>query len=264
MSIRGTGAAIAVAYFNKYGRPGSWLRYGQFRPMPSGLYTPAALSGGHIDCSAFATLVYKEAGAPDPNGRGYDGYGYTGTLAAYGTRVSGPPQALDLAFYGGPYPYGHVAVCINAEEVVSFGHTPIERYPIRYREDFVGIWRYHIPEPEPVRKHYLELLPWPAGGRGPKVNGPWVDTRDIPDAQKWPAVRRLAARMKAEGLLVALRTKGDRAWILHYAPATYGNRLRWGPWDALDLAEGAREIIEPRSGPLRLFIGASNTHYPMV
>ena len=34
------------------------------RPMPSSLLGPAPI---YIDCSAFATLCYKEAGAPDPN-----------------------------------------------------------------------------------------------------------------------------------------------------------------------------------------------------
>jgi hypothetical protein len=32
------------------------------------------------DCSGFVTMMAKWGGAPDPNGRGYDGYGFTGTL----------------------------------------------------------------------------------------------------------------------------------------------------------------------------------------
>jgi hypothetical protein len=34
----------------------------------------------HTDCSGFVTLCYKWAGARDPNGNGYNGAGYTGTL----------------------------------------------------------------------------------------------------------------------------------------------------------------------------------------
>jgi cell wall-associated NlpC family hydrolase len=52
-----------------------------------------------LDCSEFVTLVYKAAGVVDPNGRGYNGTGYTGTLVANGTRTSNP-QPGDLVFYG--------------------------------------------------------------------------------------------------------------------------------------------------------------------
>ena len=54
------------------------IHYGQLRPI-DGLATPHKLPLA-TDCSGFVTLCYKWAGAPDPNGRGYDGYGYTGTL----------------------------------------------------------------------------------------------------------------------------------------------------------------------------------------
>ena len=32
------------------------------------------------DCSGFVTMMAKWGGAPDPNGLGYNGYGFTGTL----------------------------------------------------------------------------------------------------------------------------------------------------------------------------------------
>lgn len=32
------------------------------------------------DCSGFVTMMAKWGGAPDPNGSGYNGYGFTGTL----------------------------------------------------------------------------------------------------------------------------------------------------------------------------------------
>ena len=35
------------------------------------------------DCSGFATLCYRMAGLPDPNGLGYKELGYTGTLLQY-------------------------------------------------------------------------------------------------------------------------------------------------------------------------------------
>lgn len=35
------------------------------------------------DCSGFVTMCAKAAGAPDPNGLGYDGQGYTGDLLSH-------------------------------------------------------------------------------------------------------------------------------------------------------------------------------------
>lgn len=117
--------------------------YRQVRPMVGGLFDVS--NRNRLDCSSTVTLIYKEAKAPDPNGRDYDGQGYTGTLWPRGTFLTGAkPMAGDLSFYGwqdGGIP-SHVAICISDTEVVSFGHTPIERYPIRYRSDFRGIKRY--------------------------------------------------------------------------------------------------------------------------
>jgi hypothetical protein len=65
------------------------------------------------DCSSFVTLCYNWGGALDPNGRGYDGYGYTGTLLDYMKKI---PQALvkpgDLVVYGS-YPGEHVCGVIE-------------------------------------------------------------------------------------------------------------------------------------------------------
>lgn len=263
--VRARGAQIAVAYYEEHGRPGSWMRYGMYRPMPDGLYSDEALAGGRIDCSTFATLVFKAAGAPDPNGRAYSGEGWTGTLWNNGAAATGAPRALDLALYGDVYATsGHVAVVINADEVISFGHTPIERYPIKYRSDFKGIRRYEVVEPEPLR-YWLEELPWPAGGHGPKVNGPWLDERDIADKKKWPAVRRLADRMNAAGKLAQLVTRGNRAWILEYLPGTYGQTVRYGSWSSEDDWRAARPVLEKRLGRrLRPYVGRANTYYPVI
>jgi cell wall-associated NlpC family hydrolase len=72
-----------------------------------------------VDCSGFATLCYKAAGLPDPNGLGYKPLGNTTTLEAHG-RATNNPQPGDLAFWSGA---AHVAVYIGNGKVISMG-TP--------------------------------------------------------------------------------------------------------------------------------------------
>lgn len=87
------------------------------------------------DCSSFSTWCYWGAGVSDPNGLGYNGWGYTGTLAQHGSRTTNP-QPGDLAFYG-RYPYTHVVVYIGNGRCISHGS---ERGPVLsnvyYRSDF--------------------------------------------------------------------------------------------------------------------------------
>jgi hypothetical protein len=117
--------------------------YHQARPMAPSLKDPAAFH--RTDCSAFATLCYKGAGAPDPNGLDYDGQGYTGTMWPRGHAVDDPAPG-DLAFYGEqpkqPGVPGHVAVYIGAGEVISFGCTPISLRNLHYRADYRGCRSY--------------------------------------------------------------------------------------------------------------------------
>lgn len=76
------------------------------------------------DCSSFATWCYWVAGAPDPNGRGYDGFGFTGTQIGPGKQVA-TPRPGDLVFYGWePAPRScpkHVALYVGNGKVVSHG-----------------------------------------------------------------------------------------------------------------------------------------------
>lgn len=83
------------------------IHYAMVRPIPA---KPKALPL-ITDCSGFATLAYKSAGAPDPNGAGYDGTGYTGTLMKHGRKVT-TPLLGDLLFYG-PFPGHHVVIFMD-------------------------------------------------------------------------------------------------------------------------------------------------------
>jgi len=89
------------------------------------------------DCSGYVTWVYHSAGRPDPSGFQYRVIGWTGTLAKHGVRVSanGALHVGDLVFYGGGFPYGHVAIVVDAFRrlVSSHGSPGIKVVPFNYR-----------------------------------------------------------------------------------------------------------------------------------
>ena len=87
------------------------IHYAETRPIP-------ALNSPHhlpltTDCSGFATLCYKWAGAPDPNGNGYDGQGYTGTMLGHMHHIPhGAVEPGDLVVFGAA-PGNHVCIALN-------------------------------------------------------------------------------------------------------------------------------------------------------
>ncbi len=87
------------------------IHYQQLRPI-DGLAAPSQLPL-RTDCSGFVTLCYKWAGAPDPNGLGFNGQGYTGTiLKACHQIAQSAAQPGDLVVWGAP-PGKHVALLLE-------------------------------------------------------------------------------------------------------------------------------------------------------
>lgn len=86
----------------------------------------------HADCSGIATWAFFVSGWPDPNGLGYNGTGWTGTMQQHGMRVTvAQAQRNDLVFYPDPW---HVGVCVGSGKVISFGHQGgPDLTPIGYR-----------------------------------------------------------------------------------------------------------------------------------
>jgi cell wall-associated NlpC family hydrolase len=105
------------------------IHYGEVRPIPLGRRLPLT-----TDCSGFVTVCYFLAGAPDPNGRGYDGAGYTGTLLGHLPRLPGPPDARrgDLVVWGA-YPGRHVALVLAPGEDPLLCSHGQERGPLAIR-----------------------------------------------------------------------------------------------------------------------------------
>lgn len=106
------------------------VHYAQQRPME---LPPVKRLPWSTDCSEFVTTLYRWAGCPDPNGCGYDGSGYTGTLLAHLRPV--PVRLVekaDLVVYGAA-PGHHVCVVVEAGAdplLVSHGQ---ERGPLLIR-----------------------------------------------------------------------------------------------------------------------------------
>jgi peptidoglycan hydrolase-like protein with peptidoglycan-binding domain len=115
--------------------------YVQLRPI-EGIHSPPVVL---TDCTGFYLGCCQAAGVPNPNRADgvYDGYGYTGSLWERGSWTHSPRRG-DLAMYGDPYGHtGHAAPYMGDGTVVSFGHNPIEHYPVRYRGDFRGLKTFH-------------------------------------------------------------------------------------------------------------------------
>jgi hypothetical protein len=119
--------------------------YRQYRPMPDDLFS--RLAWYQLDCSSSFTLIHKAAGLPDPNGRGYDGQGYTGTLINQGTwKPVASAEAGDGVFYGdqGAGVPRHVVCAIGDGLGVSFGSTPIRLVRLTYRSDLRSSGRDYL------------------------------------------------------------------------------------------------------------------------
>lgn len=98
------------------------------------------------DCSGFVTAMFKAVGLPDPNGLNFRPVGWTGTLGLHGVRVANWAKLRigDLVLYGGGYPYGHVAIVIDAARrlVLSHGSTGVRKLAFNYRR-VAAIRRYY-------------------------------------------------------------------------------------------------------------------------
>jgi hypothetical protein len=104
------------------------IHYAEVRPMPLRRTLPLA-----TDCSGFATLCYFLAEAPDPNGFGYNGQGYTGTLLRHLRHI---PKARarpgDIVVWG-LYPGHHCAVLLEGGRDPLLASHGSERGPLEIR-----------------------------------------------------------------------------------------------------------------------------------
>jgi cell wall-associated NlpC family hydrolase len=102
------------------------IHYGQVRPIPFGRRLPLT-----TDCSGFVTVCYYLAGAPDPNGLGYSGQGWTGTLLDH-LPVAGVLRRGDIVVWGA-YPGRHCALVLEPGDDPLLCSHGQERGPVAVR-----------------------------------------------------------------------------------------------------------------------------------
>jgi cell wall-associated NlpC family hydrolase len=104
------------------------IHYGEIRPIPFGRALPLT-----TDCSGFVTICFFLAGAPDPNGLGYSGYGYTGTLLDHLEPIDGDAAKRGDVVVWGAYPGRHCALVLEPGDDPLLASHGQERGPIAIR-----------------------------------------------------------------------------------------------------------------------------------
>jgi cell wall-associated NlpC family hydrolase len=115
------------------------IHYGEIRPMPLARTLPLT-----TDCSGFVTLCYFLGGAPDPNGLGYNGQGWTGTLLRHLERTAAPRPG-DVVVWGA-YPGRHCALVLEPGDDPLLASHGAEHGPVAIRFSEESGWqpREHV------------------------------------------------------------------------------------------------------------------------
>ena len=119
------------------------------RPYPPDIFSEAAYHT--LDCSSFATLVYKTARAPDPNNLDYNGAGYTGTMRRNPNgRWTNTPLPGDLVHYGRSRTQDnaaadHVGIYIGDGMQIQMGGSGITQKSVNYLDTLIGYITYLVP-----------------------------------------------------------------------------------------------------------------------
>ena len=120
--------AVWAARYQKLNK--NW-HYQQIRPFPYNIYGQI-----HTDCSGFIGWAFKQAGAPDPYQRQYNGTGNTETLIALGKKLIIPrlqAKPGDVVVYNvdKPVAFQHTALVVKAGAdplTISMGQEGDPRY----------------------------------------------------------------------------------------------------------------------------------------
>lgn len=138
-------------FLNRYAEN---VDYAEVRPMSTRSLTQTQMttrleSGGHItcDCSESVTMMFRMALLRDPNGLGYDGYGYTGTMLdhlPHFTNWGEVHEGTLIVFGGGTGTHVVMVTCPNGgnPDVYSHGsHAASAIWSLEQER------QYHVGEP---------------------------------------------------------------------------------------------------------------------
>ncbi len=128
------------------------FHYAQTRPIPYQQFKDKTLPLT-TDCSGFVTCCYYAAGYPDPNGLGYNGQGFTGTLLEHGTKIElRSCKVGDLVLFGsGTGDHVCMVIAANAPNPLLVSHGQ-EAGPINIH--FLEEKAFHAGEPWQVRRYF--------------------------------------------------------------------------------------------------------------
>lgn len=182
-------AIVANAYWGVANEPA--IHYSQGPSRMNAIGHPHQLPL-YTDCSAFITLCYNWAGAPDPNGRHYDGYGFTGTFVAALPQID-VSHALpgDVIVYG-PGTGDHIVVVVQSgSDPLTISHGQ-ERGPALVR---------HSVE---VRAHRAPSRAF----RGIGIDNAYIPTNTLPPPPPPPPRRYRVNAITSENIF-SLNDKGE-------------------------------------------------------
>lgn len=126
------------------------IHYAMTRPID---LSGPKIKAGTWDCSGSCTRIFKLAGMPDPNGNGWNGSGYTGTIMAKCKQISRrDAQPGDLLVYGA-YPGEHVVMVMSG--------TPSSGFMLFSHGEEAG--PLHISEATEAAAHAGQAQSWYSG-----------------------------------------------------------------------------------------------------
>ena len=154
MSVTQTQRGHLVRLANLLDEHANLVKYAEVRPMSTARLTETQLRcrftvGNTItcDCSESVTLMFRLAGLNDPNGLGYDGEGYTGTMLHHLPHFTDWQEVHEgTLIVFGEYPGTHVVMVTapNGENPLVYSHGSYSDHAIW---DLNTERRYHLGEP---------------------------------------------------------------------------------------------------------------------
>jgi murein DD-endopeptidase MepM/ murein hydrolase activator NlpD len=167
-------------------------------------------------------------------------------LVSYGTKVLSGSTVAKVSPWTGGTPHLHLEIWKN--QYGGYVHeNMIDPKTVTWVEE------YKVEE-KPDLSFYYEELPASQGGAGPDVVGTYRFAAYAAGAQ-------LLRRARGE---TVSRLAGDdgKFYVLRWAPGTYGDKYRWGPFTKEDRDSALKRRESVTSRAMRAFKGRNLSNFP--